>query len=66
MITLARHSTNISIDLLGLLTRLLIYVKASNITCELGLDYSNYHLPLDSNVYLRDISSDVRLLDILR
>jgi hypothetical protein len=66
VVTLARHDTNVSIDLLGLLTRLLIYVKASNITCELGLDYSNCYLPLDSNVYLRDVSSDVHLLDILR
>jgi hypothetical protein len=65
MITLARYSTNVSIDLLGLLTRLLIYVKASNIIYELSLDYSNCYLLLDSNIYLRDVSSNVRLLDIL-
>jgi hypothetical protein len=65
IVTLARYSTNVSIDLLGLLTRLLIYVKVSNIIYKLDLDYSNYYLLLDSNIYLRDTSSDIHLLDIL-
>jgi hypothetical protein len=62
MILLARYSTNISIDFLSLLASLLIYIKASNISCELSLDYSNSYLSLDSNAYLRGTSSNARLL----
>jgi hypothetical protein len=66
MVPLARYSTNVSIYFLSLFTYLLIYVKVSNISYKLGLNYSNYYLSPDSNTYLRGASSDVRLLYILR
>jgi hypothetical protein len=65
MVLLARHGTNISIYFLGLFTRLLIYIKASNVSCKLGLNYNNCHLSLDGNAYLRGASLNTRLLYIL-
>jgi hypothetical protein len=66
VIPLACYSTNISIDFLSLLAGLLIHVKASNVSCELSLDYSNSYLSPDSNAYLRGTSSNARLLYTLR
>lgn len=66
MVPLARHGTNVSIDFLSLFTRLLIHVKASNVSRKLRLDYSNSYLSPDSNAYLRGASSDTRLLYTLR
>ena len=66
MVPLARHSANVRIDFLGLFTRLLIHVKASNVSYKLSLDYSNSHLAPDSNADLKGTSSNVRLLHTLR
>jgi hypothetical protein len=66
VIPLAHYSTNISFDFLSLLASLLIYVKASNVGCKLSLNYSDRHLSLNSNAYLKGISLNASLLYILR
>ena len=62
MVPLARHSPDISIDFLGLLTCFLVHVKASKVSWKLGLDYGNSHLSPDGNTYLGNASSNACLL----
>ena len=70
MVPLARHSANISLNLLGVSVlgsvRPLDVVEARSVCRELSLDDVNRYLPLASDAQLGDARASTRLLKTLR